>query len=136
MKPLNSAERTNAFLRFLLLFLITVALIVTVIFFSVEVPRKENEQLRKKMLTFQTEKESSEAFVKDMQGTQVAMKNYMNKDELTVATQVRVQNWIEKLRNRVRQMPNGENSIYELIVENLSELNDAKKKLKDAKLDQ
>jgi hypothetical protein len=136
MKPLNSAERTNAFLRFLLLFLITVALMITVIFFSIQLPWVENNQLRDQVVKLQREKESSEAFGKDMKEAQLALKNYTNKDELSVATQAKVQNGIDKLRDRVRKIPNGENSMYELIVENLTELNEAKRKLKDAKLDQ
>ena len=136
MKPLNSAERTNAFLRFVLLFLITVALIVTVVFSSIKLPWKENVRLHDQVVRLQKERDSSEAFGRDMQEAQLALKSYANKEELSVATQARVQNKIDKLRERARKTPNGENSLYELVVENLTELNDAKKKLKDAKLDQ
>ena len=136
MKSLNSAERTNAFLRFLLLFLITVALIVTVVFCSVKLPWEENNQLRDRMKALQKEKNSSEEFSKDMQEAQLALKSYSNKEELSVATQARVQRKIDQLRDRARKLSAGDNSLYELVVENLSELNDAKKKLKDARLDQ
>ncbi|MFD0862852.1 type VI secretion system TssO [Sungkyunkwania multivorans] len=47
MKPKNSKERRNSFLRFMLLFLITTALIVVTFFFDFNrVPLKENKVLR------------------------------------------------------------------------------------------
>jgi uncharacterized protein (UPF0333 family) len=56
MQPSNRSERNNAFLGFLLLFLITIAAIIAVMIFSIEVPCRESEQLRKKMFVMQSEK--------------------------------------------------------------------------------
>ena len=136
MKPLNSAERTNAFLRFLLLFLITVALIVSVVFFSVQVPVKENEQLRKQVISLQSDKQLSEAFAKDVRETQLALEKYADPMTPSAATQERVNNQLNTLRNKARQTSNGGGLLYELVVVSLSDLNDAKKKLRDAKPNQ
>ena len=46
MKPKNIKERRNSFLKFLLLFLITSATIVTSVFFTFKVPLKENNILK------------------------------------------------------------------------------------------
>jgi hypothetical protein len=132
MKPLNSAERTNAFLRFLLLFLITVGLIVTVVFFSVQVPWKENDQMRKQVLLLQDEKRLSESFAKDVRETQLALEKYADPITSSAITQERVNNQLNTLRSKMRQMPSGESALYELVVVSLSDLNDAKKKLRDA----
>lgn len=62
MQPLNRAERSNAFFRFLLLFLITVAMVVAVVFFSTQVPWKENDKLRQTISRLKDEKTGSETF--------------------------------------------------------------------------
>lgn len=133
MKPLNRTERTHAFLRFLLLFLITVAVIVGVIFFSVEVPWKENDRLREQVRLLQNEKKFAESFAKDMREAQLALEKYADPVQPSAATQERVNNEINKLRGKARQVANSESSVYELVVVSLSDLNDAKKKLRDAR---
>lgn len=133
MKPLNRIERTNAFLRFLLLFIITVGLIVSVVLFSIQVPWKENDRLRRQMLTLQSDKELSESFAKDVRETQLVLAKYENQDAIPAATHESVNNQLNKLRGRIKQLPNGEASLYDLVIVSLSELNDAKKKLRDAR---
>ena len=46
MKPKNTKERRNSFLKFLLLFVITIAIIVTSVFFTFKIPVKENSILK------------------------------------------------------------------------------------------
>jgi len=46
MKPNNSKERRTSFLKFLALFLVTVGMIVCAVFFSYQIPKKENAELR------------------------------------------------------------------------------------------
>lgn len=59
MKPKNTKERRNSFLKFLLLFVATTATLITAIFFTFKVPVKENNLLKdqakriKKELEFQ-----------------------------------------------------------------------------------
>jgi Type VI secretion system, TssO len=53
MPPLNQAERRKAFLNFLILFSVTVTIITVVIFFSIEVPFKDNRRLRNQVAEYQ-----------------------------------------------------------------------------------
>lgn len=61
MKPKNTKERRNSFLKFSLLFLVTVITIMVAVFFNFKVPTKENQLLKeqekgiKKERTFQKE---------------------------------------------------------------------------------
>lgn len=57
MKPKNVKERRNSFLKFLLLFIVTVGTIVTAVYFNFKVPKKENDIL----------KEEAKAIKKEMQ---------------------------------------------------------------------
>jgi hypothetical protein len=49
MEPINTTERRKAFSNFLIFFLITMALVIAAIMFSIQVPFKKNEQLLKQM---------------------------------------------------------------------------------------
>ncbi|GAA4737537.1 type VI secretion system TssO [Flavisolibacter ginsenosidimutans] len=129
MKPLNSAERTNAFLRFLLLFLITVALIVTVIFFSIEVPRKENDQLRQKVLAMQKEKETSESFDAAVVAVSNELKEFDASKEPPAAKYYKIKVGIDKMSDLLKGFSNADNLANSFIVQSLADLNDAKLKL-------
>lgn len=53
MKPLNQAERTNAFLKFLLFFTITIVFIIIAVFFGMRVPLEENKKLKQQITDYQ-----------------------------------------------------------------------------------
>ncbi|MFD0992974.1 type VI secretion system TssO [Tenacibaculum geojense] len=55
MKPKNTKERRNSFIKFLLLFLLTTATIVTAVFFTFKVPVKENNILKTQAKNFDKE---------------------------------------------------------------------------------
>ncbi|MGY3793336.1 type VI secretion system TssO [uncultured Aquimarina sp.] len=67
MKPKNSKERRNSVLKFALLFLFTVALIVTAFFFDFDrVPLKENEVLRERTAIVEKDAKFQKDFSKGM----------------------------------------------------------------------
>lgn len=130
MKPLNRIERTHAFLRFLLLFLITVGVIVAVVFFSIEVPWKENDQLRQRMTRIKEEADAAEAFNTTVRETVDELNKFETRQDqppLFIRQQVNV--FIEKLNRQLKGLPNGENSVNALIVQSLNALNQAKYRL-------
>ena len=68
MKPKNIKERRNSFLKFLLLFLITSATIVTAIFFTFKVPIKENNTLKAQAKRINRELTFQNSFFKKITG--------------------------------------------------------------------
>lgn len=62
MEPKNTSERSKALRNFLIFFIITIALIAAAVFFSIQVPFKENEQLTKQMEVVNNERAFSEKF--------------------------------------------------------------------------
>jgi hypothetical protein len=66
MKPKNLKERRKTFLRFLLLFLLTVASILTAVYFNFRVPKKENKLLKTKVRIVKKEMEYQNNFFKEM----------------------------------------------------------------------
>lgn len=66
MKPKNSKERQSAFLKFLLLFLVTVLTIVFAIYFNYKVPNKENDLLKTQIKSVEKEMEFQNNFSDEM----------------------------------------------------------------------
>lgn len=66
MKPKNVKERRNSFLKFLLLFLITTATVVTAVFFTFKIPVKENTMLKERAKVFSKEMKFQNSFFNSM----------------------------------------------------------------------
>lgn len=62
MKPKNIKERRNSFLKFLLLFLVTTATVVTAVFFTFKIPVKENSMLKGQAKVFSKEMKFQDSF--------------------------------------------------------------------------
>ena len=71
MKPKNSRERTNSFLKFLAIFLVTVAMIVVAVYFNFKIPSKENKLLREQAEVIKGEMEYQKAFYIEMKDLKV-----------------------------------------------------------------
>jgi len=69
MQPLNAPERKKAFLNFLLFFVITVAVILVTLYFSMQVPLKDNDKLIKQTAIDNNEKLFMQEFEGKMQET-------------------------------------------------------------------
>lgn len=67
MKPKNSKERRTSFLKFLGLFIATVAMILLAVYFNFKVPTKENNLLREQSKLIEKEMEFQGNFFEEMQ---------------------------------------------------------------------
>ena len=63
---LNSKERNQTFLKFLLFFVLAVILICSAVYFNMRIPVKENEVLRSEVSRYQTQHIAQEKFVDNM----------------------------------------------------------------------
>jgi hypothetical protein len=62
MKPQNNAERKKAFIRFLLLYFVTTTVVVLALFFGLQVPFRENDQLQGQLNAVQKERDFNTRF--------------------------------------------------------------------------
>ena len=67
MKPKNSKERSASFIKFLVLFLVTVSMILVAVYFNFEIPEKENKLLREQAKVIDEEMEYQSNFFAEMQ---------------------------------------------------------------------
>jgi hypothetical protein len=135
MKPLNRAERNNAFFGFLLLFFITIGIVVTVVFLSIKETFRDNQQLRRKMSDIKKEKELSESFRVEMDGALNELKKFDLHEKPISVIQSTVEVKIQKMSRIVRNMPDDnyqdEKSMYNLMIQNIEDLSKAKLKIRN-----
>lgn len=67
MKPKNSSERSSAFYKFLILFLVTTSTVVGAVYFNFKVPKQENSLLREQAQVFDDDLKFQKGFYKEMQ---------------------------------------------------------------------
>jgi len=82
---LNSKERTQTFLKFLLFFLVTIILVVTAVYFNFRVPVKENAWLQNQLENMQKQDADQSKFVSKMEQAVILLdtldkKNATNSD--------------------------------------------------------
>ncbi|HYH14967.1 MAG TPA: type VI secretion system TssO [Flavisolibacter sp.] len=125
MHPINKAERRNAFVNFLLLFIVTVALITTIIFFSMEVPLAENKRLREEISQMEKEREMAKAFQRSIAEIKEKLTDpgYLKNPPYLVRR--RIQGRINSLDTLMNQLPHSDASIYPSVIEVLHSWNDA-----------
>lgn len=133
MAPHNENERNRALRNFLLFFILTIALIIAAVFFSVEVPLKQNEQLREQMALVENERIFSASFVNKMAETMnlldsVMLNEVQGKAELIDGS---ITANLQKMNSMINDFISAK-SLYQNTVLNLADLQRAKKQLREA----
>jgi hypothetical protein len=132
MEPLNQVERRKALTNFLIFFTITVALIIAAVLFSVEVPFKQNEQLREQMSIVEQERDFAERFVTKMKET-IQLLDSVNKNEVRSPEILdnKIQTNIGVMGQMIDTDSISQKNLYSFIVNTFTELRIAKKGLRD-----
>lgn len=131
MQPVNKKERRSAFINFLLLFLVCVAIIITTVFFSIQVPFKQNDQLRKDMTLVEKERDFSNNFMSEMAGISAMLDTINTKAQKPELLDGVVSENIKKLNVMVDGDSVYNKPMYKNVVLTLADLSAAKKQLRD-----
>ena len=133
MSPHNQAERSHAFRNFLLFFILTVALIIAAVFFSIQVPLKHNEQLREQLTLVENERTFSSTFVNKMSETMNLLDSIMLNEVQGKAELIdgKITENLQKMNAMINDSLSGK-SLYRNVVLNFADLQRAKKQLRDA----
>jgi len=132
MDPLNAAERKSAYLSFLLFFIITVAIVVVTVFFGMKVPFKQNAQLQEKIAGFQNEKSFAENFATKLADTKGILDTVNKAGIQAELLDQKITDGIRNLSAMVDRDTTIVKKNYMDIVQNMTELQFAKKQLRDA----
>jgi hypothetical protein len=138
MKPQNAKERNIAFIKYILLFIVTAGLIVLAVFFGMRLPIKENAYLREKIRTMEQQIGEERRFIGKIQNIKVVIDSMelpnVNADylqQLVSSELADVQNMVPTNDTTFRK------KMYSSIIQTYLELKNAKNsliKMKDIKL--
>ena len=139
MKPQNIKERRSRFLKFLLLFLLTTALLLGAFYFDYKVPVKENEEMRKTIHRM----ERDQSFQKDFSKSMIQFDSYMEalkSDTISGLNELTVERKITDLLDKmVGDIPEQDSifnaGMYNKIIKVFFDSNDLRKELKQMKED-
>lgn len=131
MQPLNKDERKKTFINFLLLFLLCIAIITTTIFFSIQVPFKQNDRLLREMRSYVKEKEFSTAFMTEMSEIAGMLDTINTKALKPDLLDGSITESIKKLNLKIDADSANDKSLYRRVVFILSDIQAAKKQLRD-----
>ncbi len=133
MKPHNQSERNKALGSFLLFFIITVCLIVTAVFFSFQVPFKQNDQLHEQMKLVENERTFAASFTDKMTETMNLLDSVML-NEVQVKSELIDGKITENLQKMDAMISDSlpQKNLYKNIVLSFAQLQNAKKQLREA----
>lgn len=131
MQPTNTTERRKAFINFLLLFLVCILIIVTTVFFSIQVPFKQNEQLRTDMSMVVKEREFSNHFMNETSNISAMLDTINTKAQKPELLDGIISESIRKLNIMVDGDSVYNKPLYKNIVLTLADLSAAKKQLRE-----
>lgn len=130
MQPVNKSERTKAFVNFLLLFLLSLAIILSTVFFSVQVPFKQNKELRSQNNIVQRDRVFTADFLNGMSGI-VRMLDTINTSPKPDLLDGEISESLKRLNAKVNADSAYDKNLYLNVVQNMYDLQIAKKQLRE-----
>lgn len=131
MEPLNKTDRKKSFTNFFLLFLLCVAILTTTIFFSTQIPFRQNDRLIKEMRTFVKEREFSTGFMTEMTEIAGMLDTINTKASKPDLLDGRITESIKRLNLKIDADSASDKALYRSVVFILSDIQAAKKQLRE-----
>ncbi|MCW3092346.1 MAG: hypothetical protein JWP81_3415 [Ferruginibacter sp.] len=130
MQPNNTPERKKAFINFLLLFCVSAAIVILLAFSSVQVPLKQNSQLRAQTESADKEREFSQKFMGQMNEIINMLDSINTKATKPEILDGQITESISKLNLAVNADSMYNKDLYRNVVLNLADLQTARKTLR------
>lgn len=132
MQPLNAAERKKAFLSFLLFFVLTTALIVATVVAGFQVPTRQIGRLQQQVAAYDRQKLFTESFAEKMEDTKTLLDSVNRPGVQAALVDGRISDNLKTMNSMVDADTAAVKKLYQDIVHNLADLQDAKKQLRAA----
>ncbi|HEA21175.1 hypothetical protein LCGC14_2743860 [marine sediment metagenome] len=130
MEILNKKERTNSFLLFLLMFVITVGILFSAFFFSYKLPWKENAMLRTENQKIRYEFLFQKKFIKNLEQVDNLIDSLENTREGYFFLEQSINAELINIKCDIPKDSLDDKSMYENLVLTYKKLMDAKRDLK------
>ena len=132
MKPVNQAERRRAFTNFMLFFIATIALIIAAVFFSVQVPFKQNNKLQAQVSAIENEKSLAERFANKLNETMGYFESVNKPDMQSEMLNDKITQNLSAMTSMISVDSTMFKGLYQNVITTLYEYQGAKKDLRGA----
>jgi len=132
MKPINAAERKSAYMYFLIFLVATIIIITAAVFSGMQVPFRQNQKLQEKIGMLQNEKTFAENFAIKMAETKGILDTVNKAGIQAELLDQQITDGIKGLSAMINADTTIVKSTYTNIIQNLTELQFAKKQLRQA----
>lgn len=132
MKPVNVQERRKTFQRFLLFFVLTMAVIMATIFFGIRIPYKENSKLQEQLAMVEKENQFKEDFARTMSETQSLLDTVNQDAARSGLIDGRITQKIQEMDAMLGKNEVGAKTIYSQIIKSMNNTQSDKKGLRAA----
>lgn len=131
---LNSQERNQAFLKFLLFFVITVALIIGAVFFNYKLPLRENRMLQSEVEVQRVQDANQQKFVTRMEEAIVLLDSMEKKGANFQQIDLQLGSKMGELATLQQKDITAYGKMNKVIVDRLQQLKDNKKSMLEANI--
>jgi len=134
MKPKNSKERRNSFLKFILIFLLTVGTIVTAVFFNFQIADKENEVLKEQAMLVREELKFQAEFANKMERVSLMIDSLTAPGAQVSFDNAEIGNRLSELQSSIPRKDSTANyELYDKIVKTFVKLQKSQNRLIDVR---
>ena len=132
MKSLNATARKKAFSRFLILYLITTALIIGGIYFGIQVPFQQNNKLQEQLANIQKERDFGQGFFTQLSQVKGLLDSVNKPGVQSELIDGQIDSRLQQLTARVDKDSLSEKRLYQEIIKTYFEIKDDKKRIRAA----
>ncbi|AUC76941.1 MULTISPECIES: type VI secretion system TssO [unclassified Olleya] len=130
MKPKNNKERRNSFLKFILIFIVTVGTIVTAVFFDFQIADKENEVLKEQAMLVKEELKFQAEFANKMEVVSIMIDSLTAPGATVSFDNAEIGNKLSDLQNSIPRKDSTANyELYDKIIKTFVKLQKSQNRL-------
>ena len=130
MKPKNSAERSKVFTRFIIFYIISIAIILVAVYFGVRVPVRQNKQLQAQLDVAQQESDFDRRFFGLMSETKHLLDTVNMSGPQTDVVEGRITQKIQEMDAMINQDSIRGKRIYSQVVQYFTDAKNDKKMIR------
>lgn len=133
LQILNSKERNQAFLKFLLFFILTVILVVSAIYFNFKMPLRENKMLYSEISTQRQQEFTQQAFLENLEEAVMLLDSLDNPQTNFTQVDTRLGRKLNEMQDMEAGFSTINKKINKITIQRLGELHQRKIEMRKMK---
>jgi len=130
MQPQNVQERKKAFSRFLILYIITTAIIIGAVYFGMQVPFQQNKKLKEQMATIEKERDFGQDFFTKLRETKSLLDSVNKPGVQAELIDGQIDSKLQQLTAMVEKDSVSAKQLYQELIKTYFEIKDDKKRIR------